>query len=197
MKNFTITITRQFGSLGRPIAQKLSTILGCEYYDRDIVEAAAKELNIPLSVVGKEEEKAKSKWFDMKYPLGINTTKSQDDIFNIQQKVISELAQKKSAIFVGRCSDFILRDQPNLLRISIYAPYEKRLQNCIEVLNLEETEAKKMISDVDKARDKYHKTYAGYLPFDYKHNELMIDSSLLGVEGTAEYIADLVRRLNN
>lgn len=195
MKDFTITITRQFGSLGRPIAKELANILNCNYYDRDIVELAAKNLNMPLSTVGDEEEKAKSKWYDMKYPLGISTTKKQDDIFHMQENIIKQLSSKGSAIFVGRCSDYILRHKKNCLRIAIYAPYEKRVENCINKLNMDESYAKKMITEIDKARDVYHKTYTNYLPFDHNYKDLIIDSSLLGVEGTAQYIATLINSL--
>ncbi len=195
MKNYTITITRQFGSLGRPIAQKLAEILDYDYYDRDIVDMAAKKLNLPISVVGEQEEKAKSKWYDMKYPLGINTTKNQDIIFKAQETIITDLAKKGPAVFVGRCSDYILRYKENVINVAIYAPYEKRVENCIKVLNIEGKEAMQTILEVDKARDKYHKTYANYLPFDHNHKDLMLDSSRLGVEGTAQFIADYVRNL--
>ena len=80
------------------------------------------------------------------------------------------------------------------MNIFIYAPYKARLENCIHSLEMSEDEAKRMIMKVDKARLAYHKKYAGDTPYDPLHKHLMIDSSLLGIEGTADMIAELVKR---
>ena len=130
----------------------------------------------------------------MKFPLGINTTVEQDKLFRTQQMIIRSLAEKESCIVVGRCSDYVLRDYENHLSIYIFAPYEARMKNCIENLNMEEKVAKKMIADVDRARDLYHMHYAGYLPGDVNYKNVLIDSSLLGVDGTAEFLAELARK---
>lgn len=196
MKDYTVTITRQFGSLGRPIAQRIASALGYEYYDRDIVEMAANELNMSVSRVGEAEEKAKSKWYDMRYPLGVKTSKEQDAIFREQSRIITELAKKGPAVFVGRCSEHILSYKKNVLRVGIVAPYEKRVENCIKVLHMEGKDAMETILEVDKARDIYHKNYTGHYPFDHRYQDLIIDSSLLGVEGTAEKVVEIVRELS-
>lgn len=194
MKKYVITIARQFGSLGRPIAQKMSEILGIEYYDRDIVDQAAKKLKLPISAVSNEEESAKSSFFYMKLPLGNNTTEMQDQIFEVQKKIILDLTDKGSCIIVGRCADYILRDTANLTSIFIYAPYESRLQNCIRTLNMKPELAKKMISEVDKARSAYQLRYAKYHSEDIRSKNILIDSSYLGVDATAEYLAELIRK---
>lgn len=191
--HYVITITRQFGSLGRPIAGKLSEILGIEYYDRDIVEETAKKLGMPVADVSSEEEIAKSRFFNMSYPLGSGTTETQDKIFAEQANIISSIANKQSCIIVGRCSDFILEDRKNSLHIYIYAPYSARFRNCVDILKMEDDEARKMIARVDKARDNYHRNYAGYLPSDCNHKDVMIDSSQFGIEGTAKILANIAR----
>ena len=123
MAKYYVTIARQFGSLGRPIARELSEMLGIEYYDRDIVEAASQELKLPVSVIHSEEEKSvKSNFLNMLFPLGTDSIDQQDKIFEAQKKIIRDFAEKDSAIFVGRCADYILRDYPNVLNIYIYAP---------------------------------------------------------------------------
>ena len=94
MNNYTITITREFGSMGRPIARRMSEILGIEYYDRDIVDKTAKKLNQPVSTISDQEEAAKSNFFNMKFPLGNGTTAMQDEIFMTQSKIINELSEK-------------------------------------------------------------------------------------------------------
>lgn len=193
MNHYTVTITRQFGSLGRPIAKELAEILGIEYYDRDIVEETAKKLGMPVSVISDQEETVKSGFFKMGFPLGMGTSEKQLEIFNEQVKIIRDLAEKESCIIVGRCSDYILRNQKNCINVFIYAPYEARLRNCVDILHMEKEEAKKMIAKVDKARDSYHKTFAKFLPGDFEHKDVLIDSSMLGVEGTAKALADIIR----
>lgn len=192
MQKYVITITRQFGSLGRPIAHQLSELLEVEYYDRDIVEQVSRKMNLPISQISESEEKAKSLFFNMKYPLGTATTQIQDQIFKTQREIILDLAEKESCIIVGRCSDYILEGLKNHISIFIYAPYEARLKNCVDNLHMTRAEGEKMIAEVDRARDSYHMRYANYLPGDFKHKDLMINSSVLGVEGTAGYIADLI-----
>ncbi len=195
MEKFTITITREFGSLGRSIARELSQILGVEFYDRDIVEEVANKLNLPVSTVSNEEEKSRHSFFPRMFPLGTDEEYMQDIIFDVQKDIILNLAKKSSCILVGRCSDFLLEKEKNNINIFIYASYEKRLQNCVDTLGMTESEAKRMILSVDKARNAYHKKYAGYLPNDPEHKQLMIDSSLLGVTGTAKLIAEIVHQL--
>ena len=193
MKHFTITIAREFGSLGRPIAKKMSELLKIEYYDRDIVEKTAKKMNETVSKISNEEEIASNRFFNMKFPLGTGTSAIQDKIFVTQAKIINELSDKQSCIIVGRCSDYILQNRKNCIHIFIYAPLEERLKNCVDILNMEYSEAKKMIIEVDKARRNYHQHYAGYLPSDYRYKDISINSSLLGIEGTAKHLSELVR----
>lgn len=193
-ERFAVTITREFGSMGRPIAKKAAALLGIECYDRDIVEETARKMNLPLSVVSQEEESAKTAFFNMKYPLGMGTSEVQDNIFITQQKIINRLVEKESCIIVGRCSDYILKNMENAFHVYIYASFEDKLKNCVELLNMKEEEARKMIVDVDKARASYHKHYAGYAINDMRYKDLMINSSLVGVDGTAELLVDLVKK---
>ena len=192
--NYVVTITRQFGSLGRPIAHQLSEKLGIEYYDRDIVETTAKRMNQRVSVISDAEEAAKSSFFKMRFPLGTEESRIQDEIFDVQQKIITELADKESCIIVGRCSDYVLRNYKNVIHIYIYAPYEARINNCVDYLHMTREDAIKEMTTVDKARCAYHEKYAGHAPDDFNHKNYMIDSSVLGVDGTAEILADIVRK---
>ncbi len=196
-KKIIITITRQFGSMGRPIAQRMSEKLGMEFYDRDIVEHTAKKLNLPVSTIHEVEESAlkihKNAFSRMAFPLGKGTTEMQDQIFQAQEKIIKKLVEKESCIVVGRCADFILSEEPNSVHIYIYAPYEARIKNCIEKLNLKEDEAKRMIQEVDDARDSYHLNYAGYKPDNKLFKHILVDSSFLDVEGTADYLVSAIK----
>lgn len=195
---FVVTVNRQFGSMGRPIAKRMAEELGIEYYDRDLIEKAAQELDLPASVIEESEESARkgveNPFSRMQFPLGGGTSDVQDKIFHTQQNIIKFLAQRESCIIVGRCSDFILAEMPNTMHIYIYASYQDRLHHCVYDLKLEEQEARRMIKAVDDARDEYQMHYAGYLPDDKRYKDIMINSSLFGVQGTAEYLTDAVRR---
>lgn len=195
MKKYTLTITRQFYSMGRSIAKQLSGMLGIEFYDRDIVEEVAKKLNLPVRTISDKEEKSRKGLFgkNLPFPLESDEDYMQKLIFDTQRDIIREWAEKSSCILVGRCSDFILEDQENNLNFFIYAPYAYRLINCMNALHLDETKSRHMIEDMDRARRAYHRKYAGYLPGDPEHKQFMIDSSVLGVDGTAELIAKIVR----
>ena len=200
MSNFVITVGRQFGSMGRPIAKTLAEKLGINYFDRDIVEEVAKRMNLPLSIVSKEEEAAESKFGKfgkMLFPLGMRTTELQDKIFEVQKCVIMDFIDKGPCILVGRCADYIARDCENLFRIYIYAPFEERVKNCVQFLNMKEADALKMCRDVDRARSTYHKQYAGYDCMSAEVMDLMINSSTLGIEGTISALVLLVKQRFN
>ena len=194
MENYVITISREFGSLGRPIAKRMSELLNIEYYDRYIIGKAAAKLEVDTKEIIDVEESAQERYKRMKFMFGTETTKMQDTVFEVQKKIILDLANKESCIIVGRCSDYILRNLKNHISIYIYAPYYERLKNCIDTLQLSPDEAKRTIDEVDKARENYNKHYAGCSAQDISMKDILIDSSNLGVEGTAEYLTDLVKR---
>ena len=194
MEHYAITINRQFGSLGRPIAQKLANLLSIEFYDRDIVDNACKSTGFSVKEVSDLEENAKTDYLYMRFPLGKVKTTRQNYIFDVQKKFIKKTAEQEDCIIVGRCAEHILEDKERLLRIYIYAPYEQRLKNCTDILKLDHDTALKMIDSVDKARNVYHRKYTGYLPSDMDHVDLMVNSALLGVDGTAEMIAHIAKQ---
>lgn len=198
---YVITIERQFGSMGQPIARKLSELLGIKCYDNEIIAEAAKMLNLPVSLVDDNEESAisQSGWFKhMKFPQKLSSASDiQNRIFNSQQEIIRSLAKKESCIIVGRCADFALEDMDNVVNIYIYAPYDVRLMHCVNDLKLEEAVAKKTIMEVDKARDAYHLNYAGYKPADPLHKDILINSDFLGIEKTAKLLAEAIKKKFN
>ena len=192
-KQYIITIVREFGSMGRPIARRLSELLRIEFYDRDIVEETARKMNLPVSVISINEENQGSAYSRMRFPLGKSSREKQDEIFRVQSEIIRSLAKRESCVIVGRCSDYILRDFENRLSICVYAPFEKRIENCVSSLGMDEETAMQMTVEVDKARRKYHKRYANYSPEDIKNKNLLIDSSFFGIEGTAKLIAEIAK----
>lgn len=190
-EHYIITISREFGSLGRPIARKMSEILGIMYYDRDIVEEVSKQLQLPVPTISDMEERATGSYFSMRFPLGNMTSDLQNKVFRAQQDIITELADRESCIIVGRCADYVLREKKNLMRVYIYTSYANKYDNCVNNLAMTPREAKKMIRDVDQARIAYHMRYAGYMPDENK--DIKIDSAFLGIEGTAWYLCQAAK----
>ena len=193
MKQYVVTISRQFGSMGRMIAQQLSRELGVEFYDRDIVEETASRMGLPVSVISNTEENSKSIYFKQQYPLGMGIASMRDEIFLIQKNIIRDLAQKESCIIVGRCADSILMDMENHLNVYIYAPMDARLRNAVELAKLDERTAKKMIREIDRSRELYHRRYCPEYVDPSTNKDIMIDSSRFGAEGTVKILASLVR----
>ena len=198
LESYVITISRQFGSLGRPVAKKLAEILGIEYYDRDIVEKLAAQVNMPVPEFEDVEEPYSMDYEKMRYPLGTSSEQAQEQVFEAQSKIISDLAERGSCIFVGRCSDYILRNHANHFSVFIYAPYEVRRENCIRVLHMEPEKADQMIAAVDEARQSYSMHYAKTYSENVNYKDILIDSSSFGgVDETAKVLADMVRKKFN
>ena len=193
MEQYVITISRQFGSMGRTIAQHLSEELGIEFYDRDIVEATARRMGESVKAISNAEESAGSFFLRKKYPFKMGIYSISDEIYAVQKNIIRDMVQKQSCIIVGRCADSILQDMPNHLNVYIYAPFEARLYNCTHDLMMDEATARKMIKEVDTARTNYQRKYCPEVKSVFDHKDLMIDSSKFGIDGTVKLLAGIVR----
>ncbi len=194
--NYVVTIARQFGAAGLPVAEELSKRLGVEYYNRDLVDRAAEELKIPASKVLEEEELnngSRDTFFEKVFPLGNGPGDLQDKIFAAQSHVIQSLAGRESCIIVGRCADYVLSDQKNSLNVYLYASLEERIKNCIEYLGMTAEEAKRVIPKAEKARNNYHLHYTGYMQDDPAHKDILIDTGKVGISVTAEILEKIVR----
>ena len=183
MEQYVITISRQFGSMGRSIARELSEILGIEFLDRDIVEATAKRMGLPVSVISDEEESMKSTFFRRQYPLGMGMSSLKDEIFLTQKNIIRDFAAKGSCIIVGRCADMILTDSLNLF---IYAKMKDRIKRMLELESEAESDGKEMerrIREVDRKRKEYYQYYTGNTWGRAQNYHLCLDSGPVGVDG--------------
>lgn len=194
MEQYVVTISRQFGSMGRTIAAELSKRLDVDYLDRDIVEKTAERMGQTIKVISDEEENAKAFFLRKVYPFHMGIYSITDEIFAVQKNIIRDMAKKESCIIVGRCADSILRDFKNHLNVYIYAPYEARLFNCVHELMMDERTARKMIKEVDAARENYQRKYCPEVNTVFDHKDIMIDSSRFGIEGTADLLAGIVEK---
>jgi cytidylate kinase len=193
-----ITVTRQFGSLGRKIARQVADNLGYEYYDRDIIELAVKEMRGDIEKLSMFDGKLASPFDKMMYPLGKGNSHMKQSLFEMEKSVMVDLATTRNCVIVGRCSDYVLRkyDVPeeNMLNVFIYAPIEKRLTNCKEELNIDDPgEAYKYLTKVDKAREEFYKYYTKHSFASNKYRNLLIDSSMADFDKVADIITDTAK----
>lgn len=196
MEKYVVTISRQFASLGRTIAQKMSEELGINFYDRDLVARAARRMGQTLEDISMQEEHgAPFLGGNRHYPFGMEMLSVKQETFYVQSNIIQDLANKESCIIVGRCADYILRDRERHLNVYIYAPYEERLKNCIETLEMDKKTAIRTIHDVDRARVQYRQRFSKGRKTQFDYRDLMIDSSRFGAEKTAHILCDVVREV--
>ncbi len=192
-----ITVTREFGSMGRLIAKLVAEKLNFNYYDRDIIELAAKEFRGNIDELSGFEDKKLSIFGKMMYPLGLGSAAMQNKVYEMEKSVILDLARTEDCVIVGRCSDHLLRScghkEEELLNIFIYAPYEARLVSCKNELNLNEAQAKKYIEGVDKARSEFYKLNTGESFYSNKYRHLMLDSSMVARDVIVDTIASIAK----
>ena len=194
MEQYVITISRQFGSMGRSIARELSEILGIEFLDRDIVEATAKRMGLPVSVISDEEESMKSTFFRRQYPLGMGMSSLKDEIFLTQKNIIRDFAAKGSCIIVGRCADYILREHPRCANVFISASKEDRITRLCAMHHIDAEAAEEMIEKADKRRSEYYNYYSYKTWGAAATYHLCVDSSSLGIEETVRFVEEFVAK---
>lgn len=196
-KKISITITREFGSMGREIGKRVADKLGFKYYDRDIIENAAPLAGENLEILGKYDGHDYSPFAKMAHPLGYGSRSLQKKLFDAESSIIMEYAHYDDCVIIGRCSDYILRNKENNLSVFIFAPYQERLENCKKELRLSDADAIRYISSVDKGREDFYRMITKSRFDDIENRNLMIDSSYLGIEGTADLIVSMVKKKFN
>lgn len=201
-KNIIINIGRQLGSGGREIGQKLAEKLNIAFYDREVIKIAAKESGLGSECFEKADEKASQtlfgSLFTMRYPYITDGSipfnfLNNDALFRIQSDVIRGLADKHSCIFVGRCADYILRNYPNTLSIFISAPKDIRVERIQSRHNISKDEAEEMMIKTDKGRAQYYNYYSYNTWGAAKTYDLCINSSLFGIDGTVDFIIEIIK----
>ena len=199
-KNYAITIGRQFGSGGREIAERLAELLGIKCYDKELLKMAADKKGVSPDYLRKVDEKANN---SLLYALAMGVSMHRagatgaempinDKLFIAQTEIIKELAEAESAIFVGRCADYILRHHPARISFFVYTDYEKRVERVMQEYDCPRKEAEDMINKTDKSRVNYYNFYTGKKWGKHDNYHLAVDSAVLGVEGTAQMLAAAV-----
>ena len=193
-----INLGRQFGSGGKQVALALGRKLGIKVYDNELITKAAESSGFSPDVFKKKDEKRNlfpvSSFFATQTFGSPKNYLNGENLFQIQSTVIREIAEKESAVIVGRCADYILRDMDCTVDVFITAPEENRIQMIMDRLNLSRDKAEDLIEKTDRKRETYYNYYTFGNWGVASNYDLCIDSSILGIEGTADYIIDFAVR---
>lgn len=201
-KHIVITIGRQFGSGGREIGYKLAEKLGIKCYDKDLLSVAAKESGLCEKIFEAHDEKPTRSFlyslvmdtYAMGYaPSGYVDMPIGHKLFLAQFDTIKNIANRESCVIVGRCADYALEGNPDLLSVFIHGDLDTRIKRIMDRRNIDKPEqAKDLIAKTDKQRASYYNSYANKKWGDARTYNISIDSGMLGIEGTADLIIDIV-----
>ncbi|MBR6438706.1 MAG: cytidylate kinase-like family protein [Bacteroidales bacterium] len=164
-KNIIITINREFGTGGREIAHKLGNILGVKVYDKNVLDT------------------------DMGFDQNVTSKK----MYQAEEKILKEIAAKESCVIVGRAGFHIFKDYPNAVKIFLIADFDARTKNLCEKLDLSESEARKMVKDIDERREKFTKKYTGVSRYDAHNYDFVINVTNIPTYHVAVFLAQNVR----
>ncbi|MCD8325428.1 MAG: cytidylate kinase-like family protein [Lachnospiraceae bacterium] len=198
MQKVAITIARQYGSGGSVVGRMLAEQLGIDYYDKELLSMVCGERGIDEKELEKADEKArpsllfglaKNVYDSEKSPRDLDEAVTSEKLFHYQAKLIKAVASEESCVIIGRCADFVLKDFPNVLRVFIHAPEDKRVERAWSIRSdLHLKDVSKYMEKVDRRRGSYYKYYTGQIWTDARNYDLCIDSSKLGYQGCVDTI---------
>lgn len=205
--NTVITIGRQFGSAGREIGEKVAEHFDIKCYDKELLTRAAKESGFCEEMIQNHDERPTNSFlYNLvmdTYSFGYNSSSFVDmpishKVFLAQFDTIQKIAKEGPCIIVGRCADYALAEMTNCLHIFIYGNEDAKVKRIMEKYNLSEGKAREMIIKKDKQRQSYYNYYSSKKWGRADSYDLCINSSILGVEGTAnliiQYIEDFEKK---
>lgn len=197
--HYVITISHMIGCGGAEVGQRLSKALSIPFVDRQILKQVADYLNLQESDLQEREERLASFWeqFFIVGPVSTLTTTGGEkympgdrELFELESKFIKEIAQKGSAIILGRGSMYVLRDFPKRFSIFVYAELEDRIKRISELYNLSRKEAIDMINQNDRDRENYMKTFTKTPWLDLRTYDLCVNVSSIGFDNAVKYVID-------
>lgn len=193
-----INLGRQFGSGGKQVALELGRKLGINVYDNELITKAAESSGFSPDVFMKKDEKRNlfpvSSFFATQTFGSPKNYLNGENLFQIQSSVIRDIAEKESAVIVGRCADYILRDLDCKVDVFITAPRETRISMIMDRMKISREKAEDLIEKTDRKRETYYNYYTFGNWGVASNYDLCVDSSILGIEGTADYIIDFAVR---
>lgn len=155
-----ITIGREFGAEGHEIGKELAQRLGFDFYDKDMLALAAKKSGIDINELASADESIMGHFLSPYLTIGKLSPSKGDQLFQVQTDIIHDLAAKGACVIIGRLADYILKDNPNCLKVFVYAPMEKRIEIIRNKHEIDEASAKKLVKTMDSARRNYYTYYS-------------------------------------
>ena len=198
----SICFGRQYGSGGREIAALVAKELDYHYYDKELITLSADHSNISRETAETLDEKPTS---SLLYSIATNQSAftgngaigyhipANDRLYIAQSEVITGIAQTENAVFVGRCSDYFLRDKDHVLSVFIYGDNEHRISRVMQRNGCDERKAAELMKKTDRRRASYYNFYTGRKWGDMQNYDLCVNSSMLGIEESARLIAYVAR----
>lgn len=200
-KNIIITVGRQIGSGGHIIAKQLAESFGCKFYDKELLNLAAKESGFSEKFFEQNDEQKGflKSLFHLHTPfLADNSfyknSFSQESLYKFQSDAIAKAANEGSCVFVGRTADYILRDRKDVVNIFITANIDERIKAVCKRSNIDRAAARKLIANAESERASYYNYYTGKRWGHGESYDLCVNSSLLGLEETELLIAHFIRK---
>ena len=192
MKKVIVTICREFGAEAHEIGMKVADRLEIPMYDKELLEMSAKESGLDIDRAASVDEKKSDRLLSNYMPLGSDAL--NDQLVRVESSLIKQLAEKGSCMIVGRLSDYVLREDPDTIKVLIMAPFEKRVQIIQEKRQMTEDAARKLVKKMDTARNSY---YSAYTNGKWNHEtgkDIILNRATFGVEGCADILESVIRK---
>ena len=191
-----ILISREYGSGGRGIGERIAKELNIPFYDKELIRLACQESGFDISLFEKTdiENKNPISYFLSMYSATMTPSdlSLNDQVFLIQSKVIRDLA-KNSCVIIGRCADYILRDNENAVKIFIHADLEDRIERVIDEYKDEDDNIKEKIRRIDKNRSTYYNYYSNKRWGNLENYDLSLNTSKIDPDTCVELIKNIVK----
>ena len=189
--NRIITISREFGSGGRTIGKKVADKLGIPCYDSELIEKLAQESGFTKDYIKEAGEYTPGGFLASAFSNRAFGPTNEDILWEMQCRIITELAKKESCVIVGRCADCVLQDKADCLKVFIHADMAFRAKRIVEVYGEREQSPEQRLRDKDKRRAAYHRFYTN-MKWGYAENyHLTLDSGVLGIDRCVDIISGL------
>lgn len=204
MKNYIVTIAREYGSGGRECGKKLAELTGYKFYDKDLITLAAQKSGMSTDTLNSVDEKAAS---SLLYTLALGSSMYNsgmgsinlpinDKLFVVQSQIIKDIADSgDGAIIVGRCADYVLSERENVVKIYITADFDARVQTVMSRHEMTQSQARDLIIKTDKRRSNYYSYYTGEKWGKADKYDLVVSTSKVGIDGAAKLISDYIEML--
>ena len=188
-----ITINREYGSGGRYVGNLLAHKLNISLYDKNLIEIVSTESGLSASYIREKEQNKEGNLLSELNRSYFQNLSNDDTIFLAEAKAIKEIAKKGSCVIIGRCADYVLKEEKNVFRIFLYSDSKHKVERSIKYYGLDKKIAKKEIDKINKAREKHYEYYTNRKWKDASNYDLSLNVDILGVEKSAELIEKILK----